>query len=71
MPTTPPDDFAIPENEGNNRMIVAVILGIILAAFVYWICLLAGLPFFIAVIAALLVLLACVAGGTGYGRRMP
>jgi hypothetical protein len=47
---------------------VGIIIGILLAAIVYWICLVLGLPAIVAIIAAVLVLLSAIGtGGYGYG----
>lgn len=54
-------------------MVVGLIIGILLAALAYYICVLVGLPAVIAIIVAILVLLACI-GGPFYhdrGRRVP
>ena len=49
---------------------IGIIIGILLAALVYWICLALGLPAIIAIIAAILVLVSAIGtGGYGYGRR--
>jgi hypothetical protein len=48
---------------------IAIVIAILLAALVYWLCLVLGLPVIIAIIAAVLVLLACIGGGYGYDRR--
>ncbi|MDX6683578.1 MAG: hypothetical protein QOG94_3617 [Solirubrobacteraceae bacterium] len=49
---------------------LGIIIGVIVAALVYWLCLFLGLPGIIAIIAAVLVLLSAVGtGGYGYGRR--
>lgn len=48
---------------------IGLIVGILLAALVYWLCLVLGLPAIIAIVAAVLVLLACIGGGYGYDRR--
>ncbi|MBA3746761.1 MAG: hypothetical protein H0W96_04610 [Solirubrobacterales bacterium] len=49
---------------------VGILIAILLAALVYWICLVLGLPAIIAIIAAVLVLLSGIGtGGYGYGRR--
>lgn len=45
---------------------VAILLAVLLAALVFWICTALGLPVIVAVIAAILVILA---GVGGYGRR--
>lgn len=51
-------------------MIIAILVGILLAALAYWLCALLGLPFIVGIIAAVLVLLATIgAGGRGFGRR--
>lgn len=43
---------------------VAVLIGILLAALVYWLCVALGLPVIVGVIAAILVLIAAI-GGVG------
>ncbi|MEY2515380.1 MAG: hypothetical protein QOJ89_2738 [bacterium] len=49
---------------------IGIIIGILVAALVYWVCLALGLPAIIAIIAAILVLLSAIGtGGYGYGRR--
>ena len=49
---------------------IGIIVGILVAALVYWLCLFLGLPSIIAIIAAVLVLLSAIGtGGYGYGRR--
>jgi hypothetical protein len=49
---------------------IGILIAILLAALVYWICLVLGLPAIVAIIAAVLVLLSGVGtGGYGYGRR--
>jgi hypothetical protein len=49
---------------------VGILIAVLLAALVYWVCLLIGLPAIVAIIAAVLVLLSGVGtGGYGYGRR--
>jgi hypothetical protein len=49
---------------------IGILIAILLAAVVYWLCLVLGLPAIIAIIAAVLVLLSGVGtGGYGYGRR--
>lgn len=52
-------------------MIIAILIAILLAALVYWLCVFLGLPAIIGIIAAILVLLACLGGFSGYGRRAP
>jgi hypothetical protein len=49
---------------------VGILIAVLLAALVYWVCLVVGLPAIVAIIAAVLVLLSGVGtGGYGYGRR--
>jgi hypothetical protein len=49
---------------------IGIIIAILLAALVYWLCLAIGLPSIVAIIAAILVLLSGIGtGGYGYGRR--
>jgi hypothetical protein len=49
---------------------IGILIAILLAALVYWVCLVLGLPAIVAIIAAILVLLSGVGtGGYGYGRR--
>jgi hypothetical protein len=49
---------------------IGIVIAILLAALVYWLCLAIGLPAIVAVIAAVLVLLSGIGtGGYGYGRR--
>jgi hypothetical protein len=49
---------------------IGILIAILLAAVVYWVCLVLGLPAIVAIIAAVLVLLSGVGtGGYGYGRR--
>jgi hypothetical protein len=49
---------------------IGIIIAILLAALVYWLCLVIGLPAIVAIIAAVLVLLSGIGtGGYGYGRR--
>ncbi|MEA2142265.1 MAG: hypothetical protein QOI64_695 [Solirubrobacteraceae bacterium] len=49
---------------------IGILIAVLLAALVYWVCLVLGLPVIVAVIAAVLVLLSGVGtGGYGYGRR--
>jgi hypothetical protein len=47
------------------RRMIGILIAILVAALVYWICVALGLPSIIAIIAAILVLL----GGVGYGSR--
>lgn len=51
---------------------ISILIGILLAALVYYLCLVIGLPTVVAIIAAILVLLAAlggVGGGTNYFNR--
>jgi hypothetical protein len=49
---------------------IGVIIGILLAALAYWLCVALGLPVIVGIIAAVLVLLSAVpSGGYGLGRR--
>ncbi|MEY2441287.1 MAG: hypothetical protein QOJ46_713 [bacterium] len=55
---------------GGVRHMIGILVAVLLAALVYWICLIIGLPGIVAIIAAVLVLLSGVGtGGYGYGRR--
>jgi hypothetical protein len=49
---------------------VGILIAILLAALVYWICVALGLPGIVALIAAILVLIAGIpTGGYGFGAR--
>ena len=49
---------------------IGILIAILLAAVVYWVCVVIGLPVIVAIIAAVLVLLSGIGtGGYGYGRR--
>jgi hypothetical protein len=49
---------------------IGIIIAILIAALVYWLCMAIGLPAIVAIIAAILVLLSGIGtGGYGYGRR--
>ena len=49
---------------------VGILIGILLAALVYWLCIALGLPAVVGIIAAILVLIAAVpSGGFGIGTR--
>jgi hypothetical protein len=55
---------------GGVHHMVGILIAVLLAALVYWVCLVIGLPAIVAIIAAVLVLLSGVGtGGYGYGRR--
>ena len=47
---------------------IGILIAVLLAALVYWVCLALGLPAIVAIVAAILVLLAGVGSG-GYGMR--
>ena len=47
---------------------IGIVIAILVAALVYWLCLVLGLPTIVGIIAAILVLLAGVGSG-GYGMR--
>jgi hypothetical protein len=50
--------------------LIGILIAIVLAAIVYWICMALGLPAIIALIAAVLVLIAGIpTGGYGFGSR--
>ena len=49
---------------------IGILIAVVLAALVYWVCVALGLPVIVGIIAAVLVLLSGVGtGGYGYGRR--
>jgi hypothetical protein len=49
---------------------IGILIAILLAAVVYWLCLMLGLPAIVAIVAAILVLLAGIpSGGYGLGGR--
>ena len=49
---------------------IGILIAILLAALVYWLCLALGLPAIVGIIAAILVLLAAIpTGGYGLGNR--
>jgi uncharacterized protein YacL len=49
---------------------IGILIGILLAALVYWLCLAIGLPAIVAIIAAILVLVSAIpTGGYGLGTR--
>lgn len=49
-------------------MILTFLLAVVLAALIYWVCVLLGLPVIVGIVAAILVLLAVAGGGIGRGR---
>ena len=49
---------------------IGIVIAILVAALVYWLCTAIGLPAIVAIIAAILVLISGIGtGGYGYGRR--
>ena len=48
---------------------IGIILAVLLAALVYWLCTMVGLPAIVGIIAAILVLLAAAPIGGGVGSR--
>ena len=48
---------------------IGIILAVLLAALVYWLCTVVGLPAIVGIIAAILVLLAAAPVGGGFGSR--
>jgi hypothetical protein len=49
---------------------IGILIAVLIAAVVYWLCVALGLPVIIGIIAAVLVLVSGVGtGGYGYGRR--
>ena len=49
---------------------IGIVIAILVAALVYWLCLVLGLPSIVGIIAAILVLLAGIpSAGFGFGRR--
>lgn len=64
VPKTQP--LAASRVEANK--VVRLFVGILLAALAYWLCVVLGLPTVVGIIAAILVLIACVPAA-GYGLR--
>jgi hypothetical protein len=48
---------------GNHRAMIGILIAILVAALVYWLCLALGLPAIVGIVAAILVLI----GGVGTG----
>jgi hypothetical protein len=63
-----PDRGAMEIHPEGEAPMIGILLAIVLAAIVYWLCLMLGLPAIVGIIAAILVLLAGVGSG-GYGYR--
>jgi hypothetical protein len=56
--------------QGKEIRVIGILIAILVAALVYWICVAVGLPSIVAIIAAILVLLAGIpTGGYGLGGR--
>jgi hypothetical protein len=54
-----------------ERLVIGILIAVLLAALVYALCLMLGLPAIVGIIAAILVLISGVGtGGYGYGRRL-
>ena len=54
-----------------ERLVIGILIAVLLAALVYALCLMLGLPAIVGIIAAILVLVSGVGtGGYGYGRRL-
>jgi hypothetical protein len=53
---------------GRNSTMIGILVAVLLAALVYWVCVMLGLPAIVAIVAAILVLLSGVGTG-GYGYR--
>jgi hypothetical protein len=54
---------------GNSSPMIGVLIAILVAALVYWLCLALGLPAIVGIVAAILVLISGVGTG-GYGLRL-
>jgi hypothetical protein len=53
---------------GNSSTMIGVLIAILVAALVYWLCLALGLPAIVGIVAAILVLISGIGTG-GYGLR--
>jgi hypothetical protein len=51
-----------------STSVIGIVIAVLVAALVYWLCLILGLPSIVGIIAAILVLLGGVGSG-GYGMR--
>jgi uncharacterized membrane protein YgaE (UPF0421/DUF939 family) len=57
-------------SQKQGGILIGIVVAILVAAVVFWFCSLIGLPYIVAVIAAILVLLAGIpTGGYGFGGR--
>jgi hypothetical protein len=54
---------------GNKMSMIGVLIAVLIAALVYWLCLALGLPAIVGIVAAILVLISGVGTG-GYGMRL-
>jgi hypothetical protein len=54
---------------GNKSTMIGVLIAVLIAALVYWLCLALGLPAIVGIVAAILVLISGVGTG-GYGLRL-
>ena len=54
---------------GNSLAMIGILIAILVAALVYWLCLALGLPAIVGIVAAILVLLGGVGAGGGFGAR--
>jgi hypothetical protein len=54
---------------GNTIAMIGVLIAILIAALVYWLCLALGLPAVVGIVAAILVLISGIGTG-GYGLRL-
>jgi hypothetical protein len=57
-----------PRPDGNHADMIGILIAILIAALVYWLCLALGLPAIVGIVAAVLVLIGGVGTG-GYGFR--
>jgi len=61
--------FGTVQSPGKKELsVIGIVIAILVAALVYWLCLVLGLPSIVGIIAAILVLLGGVGSG-GYGMR--
>lgn len=54
---------------GNDITMIGVLIAILIAALVYWLCIALGLPAIVGIVAAILVLISGIGTG-GYGMRL-
>src|SRR5215211_2887391 len=60
--------LGVPEVRQGEIVMIGILIAVLLAALVYWLCVMLGLPSIVGIVAAILVLLAGVGTG-GYGHR--